>query len=116
MVTQPGGTPVGGVAIVTGGSRGIGRAVAERLATCGFAVVIDYAHDQRAAESTVDGVLARDGEAGAVRADVTDTLDVERLFAEPVAMFDGIDVVVHAAASRVTATLLADVDLEELDA
>jgi 3-oxoacyl-[acyl-carrier protein] reductase len=116
MVTQPCGTPIGRVAIVTGGSRGTGRDVAERLATRGFAVVVDYAHDQRAAESTVDGVLARDGEAVAVRADVTDTLDVERLFAETVAMFDGIDVVVHAAASQVTAALLADVDLEELDA
>ena len=67
------------VAIVTGGSRGIGRATIDRLASCGYAVVVNYLHDQRAAEATVDAVLAVRRAAVAVRADAADDLDVERL-------------------------------------
>jgi 3-oxoacyl-[acyl-carrier protein] reductase len=84
------------VAIVTGGSRGIGRETIRRLATRGYAVVVNYAHDQRAAESTVEAVLAGNGAAVAIRADVTDDLDVERLFSATIEAFGGIDVVVHA--------------------
>jgi 3-oxoacyl-[acyl-carrier protein] reductase len=98
------------VAIVTGGSRGIGRATIDRLASCGYAVVVDYLHDQRAAEATVDAVLAVRGAAVAVRADAADDLDVQRLFAETVAAFGGVDVVVHAVANRIDmrATLIVD--------
>ena len=62
----------------------------------GYAVVVDYLHDQRAAESTVELVLADNGVAVAVRADVADEVDVQRLFAETIDLFGGIDVVVHA--------------------
>ena len=79
-----------------GGSRGIGRETVLRLTLSGYAVAVGYAHDQRAAESIVETVLARDGAAVAIRADVTDDLDVERLFAETVETFGGVDVVVHA--------------------
>jgi 3-oxoacyl-[acyl-carrier protein] reductase len=85
------------VAIVTGGSRGVGRQVARRLARRGYAVVVGYANDQRDADRTVDEILAAGGCAVAVRADVTDLLDVERLFAETVEAFGGVDLVVHAA-------------------
>jgi NAD(P)-dependent dehydrogenase (short-subunit alcohol dehydrogenase family) len=91
---------VGGVdlvAIVTGGSRGLGRDAAHDLARRGCAVVVGYAHDQRAAEAAVDAILAAGGSAVAVRADVADTLDVERLFAETIAAFGRVDVVIHAA-------------------
>ena len=90
----------GRVAIVTGGSRGAGLATICRLAASGFAVVVNYLHDQRAAEAAVESILADNGEAVAVRADVTDDLDVTRLFAETMAAFGGIDVVVHAAGGR----------------
>jgi len=110
------GPPAGRVAIVTGGSRGVGRATIRLLAARGYAVVVNYLHDRRAAESTVEAILAGNSDAVAVRADVADDLDVERLFAETIALFGGIDVVVHAVGSPVTATPVAEVDLDVLDA
>ena len=116
MNTALNGSPAGRVAIVTGGSRGVGRATISRLAARGYAVVVNYLHDQRAAESTVEAILANHGNAVAVRADIADDLDVERLFAETIAAFGGIDVVVHAAGSRITASPVTEVDLDEFDA
>jgi 3-oxoacyl-[acyl-carrier protein] reductase len=96
-------TPSGRVAIVTGGSRGVGRETVHRLADRGDAVVVNYAHDQRAAEATVEAVLARKGAAVAIRADVADLLDVERLFSATIEAFGGIDIVVHAVHPRLGA-------------
>ena len=110
------GSPAGRVAIVTGGSRGVGRATIDRLATRGYAVVVDYLHDQRAAESTVEEILAGNGAAVAVRADVSDALDVERLFAETIETFGGIDVVVHAVGGQITAAAVVEAGLDEFDA
>jgi 3-oxoacyl-[acyl-carrier protein] reductase len=83
------------VAIVTGGSYGIGREVVRMLARNGYAVVVVYLDDQSTAEATVEEVFAADGTAVAVRADMADELDVERLFDETVAAFGGADVLVH---------------------
>lgn len=116
MDTPLAGPAAGRVAIVTGGSRGVGRATIRRLAARGYAVVVDYIHDQREAESTVDTVLADHGVAVAVRADVADELDVERLFGETIEIFGGVDVVVHAVGNRVIATAVAEVDLADFDA
>jgi len=116
MSTALDGSPAGRVAIVTGGSRGVGRATIRRLAARGYAVVVNYLHDQRAAESTVEVILADNGDAVAVRADIADDLDVNRLFAETIAAFGGIDVVVHAVGSQNTATPVTEVDLDEFDA
>ncbi len=110
------GPPAGRVAIVTGGSRGAGRATIRWLAARGYAVVVNYLHDQRAAESTVDAILTDKGAAVAVRADVADDLDVRRLFAETIAAFGGIDVVVHAVGSPLTTAPVAEVDLDVFDA
>jgi 3-oxoacyl-[acyl-carrier protein] reductase len=85
------------VAIVIGGSCAAGRAIAGTLASRGYAVIVVYLRDSGAAEATVDEILAASGTALAVRADVTDELDVERLFTETVTAFGGVDVVVHAA-------------------
>ena len=116
MNTALNGSPAGHVAIVTGGSRGIGRATIHRLAARGCAVVVNYLHDQRAAESAVEAVLADNGSALAVRADIADDLDVNRLFAETIAAFGGIDVVVHATGSRITASSVTEAGLDEFDA
>jgi 3-oxoacyl-[acyl-carrier protein] reductase len=116
MSTWHDGASAGRVAIVTGGSRGVGRATTRRLASRGFAVVVNYLHDQQAAESLVDAVLATHGSALAVRADVADELDVERLFAETVEAFGGVDAVVHAVARRTTATQVTEIALDEFDA
>jgi 3-oxoacyl-[acyl-carrier protein] reductase len=85
------------VVIVSGGSCGSGREVARRLARRGYAVVVVYLRDQGQAEAAVEEILAAKGTALAVRADVADELDVERLFDETIAAFGGVDVVVHAA-------------------
>ena len=115
MSTALNGSPADHVAIVTGGSRGVGRAAIGRLAADGYAVVVNYLHDQRTAESTVEAILAGNGNAVAVRADIADDLDVNRLFAETIAAFGGIDVVVHAAGSRVTASAVTKTGLDEFD-
>jgi 3-oxoacyl-[acyl-carrier protein] reductase len=116
MDTALNGSPAGRVAIVTGGSRGVGRAAVRCLAARGYAVVVNYLHNQHAAESTVEAILANNGNAVAVRADIADDLDVKRLFAETIAAFGGIDVVVHAAGSRITASPVTEADLDEFDA
>ena len=104
------------VAVVTGGSRGIGAETVERLAGLGYAVVVDYAHDQRAAESTVEAILAGRGSAVAVRADIADELDVERLFAETIQTFGAIDAVVHTVRGRLITKTVSGVSLDEFDA
>ncbi len=103
-----------GVAIITGGSRGVGRAVTNVLASRGYSVVVNYSHNQLAADDTVDAILAASGNALAVRADVADELDVERLFAETIEAFGTVDVVVHAA-RLVMEPSMADVGLESFD-
>ena len=115
MITNPhsrSGTPV---AIVTGGSQGIGRAVARKLSTGDYAVVISYLNSQAAADATVEEILEANGTAVAVRADVADALDVERLFRETIDAFGHVDVVVHAAA-RMILGMVAGYALETLDA
>ena len=116
MNTALNGSPAARVAIVTGGSRGVGRAAISRLAARGYAVVVNYLHDQRAAESTVEAILADNGNAVAVRADIADDLDVNRLFSETIAAFGGIDVVIHAAASQITTSAVTKARLDEFDA
>ena len=116
MTTALNGSPAGRVAIVTGGSRGVGRAAARRLAAGGYAVAVSYLRGQRAAESAVDAILAGGGDAVAIRADTADDLDVQRLFAETIAAFGGIDAVIHAAGSRTTASGVTGAGLDEFDA
>lgn len=103
------------VAVVTGGSRGIGRAVVFRLSQLGYAVVVNYVHDQQMAEATVNGVLDARGSAVAVRADVSDELDVERLFAATTEVFGAIDAVVHTVRGHVAPAPLPEMALNELD-
>jgi 3-oxoacyl-[acyl-carrier protein] reductase len=116
MTNPLNGWAAGRVAIVTGGSRGVGQATVRLLAARGYAVVVNYIHSQRAAESAVDAVLAGHGDAVAIRADVTDDLDVQRLFAETIAAFGGVDAVVHAAGSRIAAGPVTEAGLDEFDA
>ena len=115
MERTSGGLPEYRVAVVTGGSRGIGAETVERLAGVGYAVVVDYAHDQQAAESTVEMILARRGSAVAIRADVVDELDMERLFTETKEMFGAIDAVVHTVRGRALTKSVSSVSLDEFE-
>src|SRR5882762_4331444 len=85
------------VAVVTGASGGIGRAVALRLARDGFRVVLNYAGNAGNAETAVAEIKAADGHAFAVQADVADAAAVARLFQETLGAFGQIDVVVNSA-------------------
>jgi catechol 2,3-dioxygenase-like lactoylglutathione lyase family enzyme len=86
----------GRVAIVIGGSRSTGRVLARDLASHGYAVVISYIEEQRTAEAAVEEILATHGTAIAIRADLADPFDIERLFSETIEAFGRVDVVVQA--------------------
>ncbi|WP_329385397.1 SDR family oxidoreductase [Streptomyces sp. NBC_01716] len=102
------------VVIVTGGSRGIGRESAQRLAADGHAVVVNYAGNQTAAESAVAAITEAGGTAIAFRADVADEVAVSALFDAAEEAFGGVDVVVHAA-GVMAVTPLVDTELDALD-
>ncbi len=101
-------------AIVTGGSRGIGRAIVKRLAGDGASVVFSFIQDSEAAKSVVKDVTEAGGRAFAVRADQGSVADLRRLFAEAERRFDGLDVVVCNAASGVGGPV-ADVTEDSYD-
>ncbi|HEX7307138.1 SDR family oxidoreductase [Lentzea sp.] len=102
------------VAIVTGGSRGIGRAAAERLAADGTAVVIVYAGNKTAADETVEAIKSAGGQAVAAQADVADETAVAAAFDLAEETFGGVDVVVNSAGIMPLGTV-ADLDLDVFD-
>ncbi|HEU0146265.1 MAG TPA: SDR family oxidoreductase [Bradyrhizobium sp.] len=85
------------VAIVTGASRGIGTAIAERLAAAGIAVVVNYAHNQDAAEQAVARIEAAGGRAVAVRGDIAESSTAAALFDAAEQAFGGTDILVNNA-------------------
>jgi len=87
----------GKVALITGASRGIGRAIAERLSRDGAAVVVNYARNADAAGNVVAEIEAAGGQAFAVQADVGRVSEVVRLFDETIAHFGKLDILVNNA-------------------
>ncbi len=87
----------GKVALVTGASRGIGRAIAERLAADGANVIVNYANNAEEAKKVVTGIESKGGKAIAVQADVGHVSDIRRLFKEAIGAFGRLDIVVNNA-------------------
>lgn len=102
------------VALVTGGSGGIGKAVALKLVADGFAVAVHYAGNKAKADALVEQIAAAGGQAIAVGGDVADENAMSAAFDAVEAAFGGIDVVVNTAGIMILSPI-ATLDLEDLD-
>ena len=102
------------VALVTGGSGGIGRVVSLRLAKDGFSVVLNYAGNAEKAEQVANEIKSADGQTLMIQADVSNEADVERMFKQIIDTFGRIDVVVHTAGIMPVMTI-AETDLAVFD-
>lgn len=87
----------GKIAVVTGASKGIGAAIAKRLAGEGAAVVVNYASSQKDADQVVAEIVRGGGRAIAVKADLSVRADIERLFAATQHAFGAVDILVNNA-------------------
>lgn len=106
--------PLSRVAVVTGGSRGIGNEAARRLARDGFAVVVNYAGNRDAAEATAKEITAAGGRATAAQGDVGDEQAMTDVFDHAESEFGGVDIVVNAA-GRLYLDTVSELDLAKLD-
>lgn len=114
MSTSEGEHTAARVAIVTGASGGIGRAVAERLAADGMTVLVHYAGNEARANETVDAITRAGGTASAVQGDVAEPDEVARVFQAAQDLHGGVDVVVHTAGIMLLSPLI-DLDLDDFD-
>jgi 3-oxoacyl-[acyl-carrier protein] reductase len=102
------------VALVTGGSRGIGAAIAKRLAADGASVALTYAKDANAASAVVKEIELNGGKAIAIQADAADVKAVEAAVEKTFATFGRLDVLVNNAGTAIPKTF-EDTTLEEMD-
>ena len=114
MVGSAGESLAGRVAVVTGGSGGIGSAVARRLAAEGAAVVVHYAGSPERADGVVEEITAKDGVAVTAGGDVAEAGDMAAVFDLAEERFGGVDVVVNTAGVMLLAPLV-DLDLADFD-
>ena len=105
----------GRVAIVTGGSRGIGRAISEALAADGAVVAVNYHRDETAARATVDAIAAAGGQARAYRASVESVAECRALVDAVVAELGGVDILVNNAGVASRGQSVADTDPAEME-
>jgi 3-oxoacyl-[acyl-carrier protein] reductase len=102
-------------ALVTGGSRGIGRAIVQRLSADGATVVFAYARDQDAAAQTEQAVRAAGGIAHGLRADLADEAALDDLIRQAGERLDGLDILVNNAAAATPRAAIAETDIEVWD-
>jgi len=103
------------VAIVTGASRGIGRAIAEQLGRDGASVTINYTRSADKAQEVVAVIEAEGGQALAVQTDMSKVTDIRRLFQQTVDHFGHLDILVNNASIFGTPSPVAEVTEEEFD-
>jgi 3-oxoacyl-[acyl-carrier protein] reductase len=96
----------GKVAIVTGSSRGIGRAVAERYAAEGARVVVNWVRGEHEAEAVVDAIKARGGDATSIQGDVSRSGDVREMVRASMDRFGRVDILVNNAGVMVSKSVL----------
>ena len=103
------------VALITGAGRGLGKAIAERYASLGAKVVVNYARDEKSARATVAAIEQAGGTAALVQADVSVVAEIERLFAATLDRFGKIDIVVANAGMEIINQSIADFTEAEFD-
>ncbi|HUZ56426.1 MAG TPA: glucose 1-dehydrogenase [Streptosporangiaceae bacterium] len=103
-------------ALVTGGSRGIGRAIAQRLAADGAEVVFSYLGNELAAAETVEAIIAAGGKAQAVQADLGEGGAARRLYDQAEDLVGSLDILVNNAGVVAAGNPIADTSDEEFDA
>jgi len=99
-------------ALVTGGSRGIGRAIGERLAAGGATVVINYARNEQLAQEVVKAVSAKGGKGMGIQADVSKPAEVRRLFSEAEKAIGPLDVVIANAGVYLSKPLIENTEAD----
>lgn len=105
----------GKIAIVTGASRGIGRAIAERLGRDGANVVVTYVGNQDKAEEVVSAIKANGAEAIAIQVDMRNVADVRNLFQKTLQHFGALDIIVNNAAGKNVFKATAEMTEDEYD-
>ncbi|MFZ6744022.1 SDR family oxidoreductase [Undibacterium sp. JH2W] len=103
------------VALVTGGSRGIGAATARQLAAAGYAVCINYLHNHAAAQQVVQDILSQGGQAITIQADVAIESEVLRLFTELDQQLGRLDALVNNAGILLPQSRLEDLTAERIN-
>lgn len=105
----------GKVAVVTGSARGIGKAIALRYASSGAHIVVNYCGDKTDADETLQQIRDLGADAIAVQADVSSVSDLDRLFAEALARFGKVDIVVANAGVEIMGQPMLDASEEDYD-
>lgn len=98
------------VILITGSSRGIGAAIALKMATAGAKVIVNYAGGKEAANEVVNQIKAQGGDAIALQADVSKSAEVKRMFDAAIAHYGKIDVLVNNAGIMITKTIKETTD------
>jgi 3-oxoacyl-[acyl-carrier protein] reductase len=103
------------VALITGSARGLGKAIAERYASMGADIVVNYSKDKSSADEVIKNIKAFGVRVIAIQADISKVADLERLFTEAKSAFGKIDIVVANAGIEMVETPVVDFTEEQFD-